>query len=120
MPNLAGRSSVCQPSGCFELSEKQQSFKQIKDPLRYDTIHNKTLYEHFSRWVIKAYSAINLIYGMFNSTRVHGWSIYGAVCHITFMLRPSVNCGEIKQVVREWAEFSYKAMFTCSYLSGRF
>ena len=79
---------------------------------------NKTLYEHFRRWVIKAYCAINLIYRMFNSRYKSAWLVN---------LWSSLPCNdyvttfcEIKQVVHEWAEFSYKAMFTCSYLSGLF
>ena len=78
---------------------------------------NKTLYVHFSRWVIKAYYAINLIYRMFNSTKsawlVNLWSSLACNDYVTTLC-------EIKQVVREWAEFSYKATFTCSYLSSGF
>ncbi len=76
---------------------------------------NKMFYEHFSRWVIKAYYAINLTYRMFNSSAwmVNLWSSLACNDYVTTL-------SEIKQVVREWAEFFYKAMFTCSILSGRF
>ena len=55
---------------------------------------------------------------MFNSILrvLYGWSIYGAICLVTIMSR-STFC-EIKQVVREWAEFSYKATFICMFLKN--
>ena len=60
-------------------------------------------------WVFGWYS--NGMIRVFNSIRVHGWSIYAWSCndYVTILC-------EIKQVVREWAEFSYKAMFTCMQL----
>ena len=69
---------------------------------------NKTLYKHFSRWIINAPR-------MFNSSAwlVNLWSSLACNDYVTTL-------SEIKQVVREWAQFSYKAMFTCSFLSGRF
>ena len=47
---------------------------------------------------------------MFNSSAwlVNLWSCLACNDYVTTLC-------EIKQIVREWAEFSYKAMFTCSF-----
>ena len=102
-------------SHSLELPGMFGSFSEIVVRLigdqRLDFKNNKTLYEHFRRWVIKAYCEINLIYRMSIPIRelVNLWS--SLPCNDYF-----TNLGKIKQVVCEWAEFSYRAMFTCSYI----